>query len=72
MKDLATQASIIATAAHEGQTDKAGTPYIQHPERVAKAAGQAAPAHLAKQAEAVGWLHDVVEDTDITFDQLRE
>lgn len=71
MSKLIEQARQVARAAHEGQTDKAGAPYIGHPERVARAAGHAAPAHLAEQAEAVGWLHDAVEDTGITLDQLR-
>jgi (p)ppGpp synthase/HD superfamily hydrolase len=54
----------IATAAHRGQTDKAGQPYILHPLRVMSACeGQAA------QIAAV--LHDVIEDTDWTPDALR-
>ncbi|WP_394253612.1 phosphohydrolase [Arthrobacter pityocampae] len=72
MKDLATTANIVATSAHDGQTDKAGTPYITHPARVAAAARHAAPAHLAEQSEAVGWLHDVAEDTSVTIGQLRD
>ena len=53
----------IAYNAHHGQRDKAGTPYIFH------------PIHLAEQMETeeeciVALLHDVVEDTDITFEQL--
>lgn len=72
MKDVVTTANIIAATAHDGQTDKAGAPYITHPARVAAAARDAAPAHLAEQAEAVGWLHDVVEDTSVTIELLRE
>lgn len=71
MSDLIAQAEQLARAAHEGQVDKAGLPYIGHPERVAKAAGQAAPARLAEHAAAVGWLHDTVEDTGVTLDHLR-
>lgn len=71
MSNLIEQAQRIAREAHQGQTDKAGAPYIGHPERVARAAGKAAPAHLAEQAEAVGWLHDAVEDTGMTLHQLR-
>ncbi|THJ65658.1 HD domain-containing protein [Arthrobacter echini] len=71
MKDIATPANIIAATAHDEQTDKAGAPYITHPARVAAAARHAAPAHLAEQAEAVGWLHDVVEDASVTIEQLR-
>lgn len=47
----------ITTRAHAGQTDRAGIAYITHPARVAaRVAGD-------PDAEAVAWLHDVVEDT---------
>lgn len=54
----------IATEAHKGQFrfDKV-TPYIKHPEAVANL--------LNGQVEkAVAWLHDVLEDTDVTEDDL--
>jgi len=54
----------IAAQAHAGQVDKAGAPYILHPLRV-----MLAVASLDERIVAV--LHDVVEDTDWTFDQLR-
>jgi (p)ppGpp synthase/HD superfamily hydrolase len=54
----------IATRAHQGQLDKADQSYITHPEFVA---GQV----TGDEAKAVAWLHDVVEDTNITFDDLR-
>ena len=59
-----TIACTIARKAHAGQIDKAGAPYIGH------------PAHVASQVEgdkakAVAWLHDVVEDTPLTLDDLR-
>ena len=53
----------IATEAHRGQFDKAGNDYIQHPLRV-MAAGK------TTDEKIVGVLHDVVEDTDWTFEQL--
>jgi len=55
----------IATEAHEGQFRRDGvTPYIRHPEAVAaRVAGDSL-------AEAAAWLHDVVEDTDVTMDDL--
>ncbi len=62
---LVERAQQIATTAHEGQVDKAGAPYIGHPARVAaRVRGDAV-------AEMVAWLHDVVEDTDVTLDDLR-
>lgn len=53
----------IATEAHRGQFDKAGNDYIQHPLRV-MAAGK------TTDEKIVGVLHDVVEDTDWTFEEL--
>ena len=53
----------IATEAHRGQFDKAGNDYIGHPLRV-MAAGK------TTDEKIVGVLHDVIEDTDWTFDRL--
>jgi (p)ppGpp synthase/HD superfamily hydrolase len=62
--DIVAAARTIAIEAHRGQVDKAGAPYIDHPRRVADAmAGNPC-------AEAVAWLHDVVEDTAVTLDDL--
>jgi (p)ppGpp synthase/HD superfamily hydrolase len=58
----------LAHIAHEGQFDKIGAPYISHPERVA--AGVAADG-LGADVQSVAWLHDVVEDTWVTLDDLR-
>ncbi len=54
----------IAAKAHSGQTDKAGAPYILHPLRV-----MLRVTTPYEQMAAV--LHDVVEDTSITLDDLR-
>lgn len=56
----------IARSAHAGQVDKAGMAYIEHPARVA------ARVQGDQSAEAVAWLHDVVEDTSVTLDELAE
>ena len=53
----------IATEAHRGQFDKAGNDYIGHPLRI-MAAGR------TTEEKIVGVLHDVVEDTDWTFERL--
>ena len=50
---------------HQGQTDKAGQPYIGHPARVA---GRLE----TKEAQVVGWLHDTVEDTGLTLEEVTE
>ena len=63
--DLTNKALKIAYAAHDGQTDKAGMPYIFH------------PYHLAEQMDdeisvCVALLHDVAEDTAVTLESLAE
>src|SRR5687767_8665001 len=57
----------IMRKAHEGQIDKSGRPYYLHPLRVAMRLMQctAAERHAAL-------LHDVVEDTTVTLNDLRE
>lgn len=64
---LVEAARLVATAAHAGQVDKGGAPYIEHPafvaDRVRELGGDEA-------AVAAGWLHDVVEDTRFTLDAL--
>src|SRR5271165_5571323 len=54
----------IAAQAHEGQKDKEGLPYILHPLRVMSRAE-------GVEAQIVAVLHDVVEDTKVTLDDLR-
>lgn len=55
----------IAVNAHVGQVDKAGNAYILHPLRVMMACGSDA-------ARIVAVLHDLVEDTEWTQEQLRK
>ncbi|MDO4478680.1 MAG: HD domain-containing protein [Lachnospiraceae bacterium] len=63
MSSLVELAHGIATKAHEGQVDKAGKPYIDHPVHVASRLE-------TDEEKAVGLLHDVIEDTSITADDL--
>jgi hypothetical protein len=59
------RAIAIATEAHAGQVDKAGSPYIDHPLRVMRAQN-------SDLARIVAVLHDVVEDCDgWTFERLE-
>ena len=60
---LINKAISIAAKAHDGQLDKAGCNYIEHPVRV-MAAGK------SLDEKIVGVLHDVVEDTNWTFEGL--
>jgi GTP pyrophosphokinase len=62
------EAEAVARACHEGQLRKSGDPYITHPLAVAL--------HLAEYGLDVdtivaALLHDTVEDTDMTLDQIR-
>ena len=63
--ELTKKAMNIAYNAHHGQYDKGGYPYVSH------------PMHLAEQMDdeigcIVALLHDVVEDTDVTFEELEK
>lgn len=63
-------AATVAHRAHSGQLRKVLlSAYIAHPERVA---AKAAEFGLSEDAQAAAWLHDVVEDTDMTFESLVE
>jgi (p)ppGpp synthase/HD superfamily hydrolase len=55
----------LAERAHAGQTDKVGEPYIEHVRRVV-----AAVANHGDDAQMAAALHDVVEDTAWTLEQL--
>ena len=55
----------LATKHHKGQVDKGGKPYIKHPIRVMK------NLTLADE-KIVAVLHDIVEDTSVTLEYLKE
>lgn len=54
----------IATQAHQGQFDKSGKEYIGHPLRVMEMG-------RTEEEKIAGVLHDVVEDSDWTFEALE-
>ena len=58
------RALALAAAAHAGQKDKAKQPYILHPIRVMLNV-------RTEQERMAALLHDVVEDSDTTFEDLR-
>lgn len=57
---------VLVTNAHAGQFDKGGVPYILHPLKVM---------HYTKSSDeeiqCIALGHDVVEDTDVTYQDLR-
>ena len=59
------RAITIATEAHKGQFDKSGKDYIGHHLRVMEMG-------KTEEEKIVGVLHDVIEDTEWTFDKLAE
>lgn len=58
----------VAKAAHEGQTRKTGEPYIVHPLAVQKILEEWG---MDEDTIIAGILHDTVEDTDLTLDDIR-
>ena len=58
------RAIALAAQAHEGQVDKAGAPYILHPLRMMLSVD-------TPEARVAAVLHDVVEDTPVSLEELR-
>lgn len=63
MEELLSKAITIALRAHEGQVDKAGRPYASHIMRVTEMCN-------TLDEKITGALHDIVEDTQWTFEML--
>lgn len=63
------KAYLYAQNAHREQYRKSGEPYIIHPIQVA---GILVDLEMDPSTIAGGFLHDVVEDTDVTLDDLKE
>ena len=64
------RAIMIASIAHAGQKDKADKPYILHPLRVMLTV--ASDKNATDEQKIVAVLHDVIEDTYVQEQQLRE
>lgn len=65
MSNLFELAKQIAAVAHDGQTDKAGQPYINHPIAVADKVS-------SDTEKVVALMHDVIEDSATTLDDIRK
>lgn len=59
----------LAVRAHNGQLRRSGEPFIVHPLSVAIIL---ADLEMDKETIAAGLLHDVVEDTEISYDEIME
>ncbi|MBD1558516.1 bifunctional GTP diphosphokinase/guanosine-3',5'-bis pyrophosphate 3'-pyrophosphohydrolase [Vibrio sp. S9_S30] len=60
---------VVARNAHEGQTRSTGEPYIIHPVAVARILAEM---HLDNETLMAALLHDVIEDTETTKEDLEE
>lgn len=58
---------VIATNAHAGQFDKGGKPYILHPLAVMQLLDSS-----DEELQAIAIGHDVIEDTNVTYKDLRD
>ena len=72
----AAKAQLIAATVHQGQTDQNGQPYLQHPAAVVDLAHglpeyQQLDPHSQDVVVQAAWLHDTLEDTALTTDDLR-
>jgi guanosine-3',5'-bis(diphosphate) 3'-pyrophosphohydrolase len=68
-EELLAEAYNVAHAAHRGQTRKSGEPFVYHP---LATAGILAELHLDPTTVAAALLHDVLEDTGVTKEELAE
>ena len=66
---LIQKAFTVADQAHGGQTRASGEPYITHTMAVAEILVQL---HLDPKAVASAILHDVVEDTEVSYEDVQE
>ena len=71
-EDISTKALDYATKAHKGQFRSDGTEYIKHPERVAAYVKGFKKSHNLDALLAAAFLHDTVEDTDTTHEDLEK
>jgi GTP pyrophosphokinase len=69
-KKIIYQSLVIAYNSHDGQKRKSGEPYVHHPIEVAKIVSKDIGLDYISIASAL--LHDVVEDTDITLNDLNQ
>ena len=70
------RAEIVARLAHRGQVDKAGVDYAEHCKAVGDIAVELSrethPAWQSSVVRMVAWLHDTLEDTPLSIQDLYE
>ena len=66
--ELIQRAYVFAATAHAGQTRLSGEPYLSHPLAVASILAEMG---FDEPTISAGLLHDTVEDTELSFEQLR-
>ena len=74
-KTMIEKARWVAAECHDGMVDKYGNPYMEHLERVADRVREMEYDFVDETSEiemyvATAYLHDIVEDTEITRDEL--
>lgn len=67
--ELVEKAYRFSAAAHEGQIRKSGHPFLYHCEQVVKILLES---HMDYETICAGFLHDIIEDTEIDFDTLKK
>lgn len=67
--NLLDKAYMVAELAHRGQTRDDGTPYFEHPKRVAEIVSQY---NKSIPVKIIALLHDTVEDTEIDYNFLNK
>lgn len=67
MQQMLNAAIVFAATAHDGQFDKAGKPYFLHVLQVRENLKDS-----DEERNCIAVLHDVIEDTDATYQQLRD
>ena len=70
LNENALSALRVATKAHKGQFRKSGGEYIDHPKEVARFVKQFKKSNNLDALISAAYLHDTLEDTDTTYDDL--
>ena len=72
LREDSSQALSYAVKAHKGQFRSDGSPYVKHPERVADFVKKFKKSHNLDALISAAYLHDTIEDTDATHEDLEK